>query len=144
MFDKAYDVFAKLEEQRFKKDLAARGGKHNNHGPIVRADKRIDISNYINFQYTGPVFMGSENENLTVIYDTGSDWLALDTDFCETCLQPVFNTSNSTTYQNVSGTIINQRYGSANLYTVNATDQISLDNTSDTKLSSFNFLAIQS
>lgn len=42
--------------------------------------------------------MGSENELLNVIYDTGSDWLVLDTDFCSTCYQPVFNTSNSTTY----------------------------------------------
>jgi hypothetical protein len=59
MFDKAYEVFAKLEEERYEREIAAKGGKRHNRGPIVRADKRIDISNYINFQYTGPVFMGS-------------------------------------------------------------------------------------
>ena len=96
MFDKAYDVFSRLEEKRIKEKLAENGQHH--HGPIVTVDKRIDISNYINFQYTGPVYMGSQNEKLTVIYDTGSDWLALDTDFCATCVQPVYNTSNSTTY----------------------------------------------
>lgn len=141
MFDKAYEVFARLEEKRYREALAAKGQHH--HGPLVRVDKRIDISNYINFQYTGPVYMGSENEQLTVIYDTGSDWLALDTDFCKTCIQPVYNTSSSTTYQNVSDTVINQAYGSANLYALNGTDQISLDGTTDTRLDSFNFLAIK-
>ena len=51
-------MFAKLEEERYEREIAAKGGKRHNRGPIVRADKRIDISNYINFQYTGPVFMG--------------------------------------------------------------------------------------
>jgi len=30
--------------------------------------------------------MGSEGKVLDVIYDTGSDWLVLDTDFCDNCL----------------------------------------------------------
>ena len=86
--------------------------------------------------------MGSEPEKLTVIYDTGSDWLALDTEFCASCIQPVFNTSSSTTYKNESTTEIDQMYGSATLVALNASDQISLDNSTDTKLQSFNFLAI--
>lgn len=47
MFDKAYEVFARLEEKRYREALAAKGLHH--HGPLVRVDKRIDISNYINF-----------------------------------------------------------------------------------------------
>jgi hypothetical protein len=39
--------------------------------------------------------------------------------------------------------VINQAYGSANLYALNASDSISLDGTNDTRLESFNFLAIK-
>lgn len=86
--------------------------------------------------------MGSQNEKLTVIYDTGSDWLVVDTDFCPTCHQPVFKTAQSSTYANVSNTIINQVYGSANLYGVSATDSVSPTPYVSTRLSSFNFLAM--
>lgn len=140
MWDKAYEVFSRLEEERYQK----MSGTSGRHGPRVRADARIDLSNYVNFQYTGPVYMGSRDELLTVIYDTGSDWLALDTDFCSTCIQPVFNTSQSATYANESDSIINQQYGSADLYAVSASDSISVDNTPSTRLASFNFLAVSS
>jgi hypothetical protein len=51
--------------------------------------------------------MGSKNQLLDVIYDTGSDWLVLDTDFCSDCHLPVFNTRNSDTYRIVSGELMN-------------------------------------
>ena len=90
-----------------RQNLISKGSTNHHKSPIVGVDTRIDISNYLNFQYTGPVYMGSESELLTLVYDTGSDWLALDTDFCTTCEQPVYNTRKSTTYQNVSTDEIN-------------------------------------
>jgi len=54
-------------------------------GPKVQADSSIDITNYIEMQFTGPVIIGSNQDNIKVIYDTGSDWLAVDTDNCSTC-----------------------------------------------------------
>ena len=41
----------------------------------------------------GQIYLGSNNQNLNVIFDTGSDWLIVDTDMCYSCIQPVFNTS---------------------------------------------------
>lgn len=108
--------FSNMENNTLKKRLYdsvmkeqdEQGISHVAHGkrshPMVRADAKIDISNYLNLQYIGPVWMGSANQQLGVIYDTGSDWLVLDTDFCSTCHSPVFDTAASTTYANVSST----------------------------------------
>ena len=45
--------------------------------------------------------MGSALEKVDVIYDTGSHWLAIDTDLCSTCTGldgTYFNTASSTTF----------------------------------------------
>lgn len=96
----------------------------------------------MNFQYTGPVFMGSASQQLKVIYDTGSDWLVLDTNLCQTCYAPVFDTSASTTYTQDSSQLLKQVYGSAEIDGYSATDSTALSSGTDTKLTSFNFFAI--
>lgn len=80
-----------------------------------------------------------------MIYDTGSDWLVLDTDFCSTCHAPVFNTAASTSYVNLSTQARSQTYGSAQLWGYSAQDVTALadhNSGSTTKLDDFNFLAI--
>lgn len=74
-----------------------------------------------------------------MIYDTGSDWLVLDTDNCYNCIQPVFNTANSTTfYMSTNQSMSNLAYGSANVYGYNVTDSayitLKASNTSGTGL----------
>lgn len=54
--------------------------------PIVGGDFQVNLDNFMNFQYTGPMWMGSEPEQVQVIYDTGSDYLLLETDFCPSCI----------------------------------------------------------
>lgn len=49
-----------------------------------------------------------------MIYDTGSDWLAVDTDVCTSCFDPVFNSAQSTSFVNTT-TPHNLLYGSAEL-----------------------------
>jgi hypothetical protein len=61
-----------------------------------------------------------------VIYDTGSDWLVVDTDFCENCHDPVYDTRTSSDYKRVSRQKLNQEYGSASIVGYNATDSISV------------------
>lgn len=92
---------------------------------MVGGDVSIDLSNYMNFQYTGPLWMGSKRELLDVIYDTGSDWLVLDTDFCSDCHDPVFHTRKSQTYDVVTGYLMTQEYGSASVSGYNSTDYVS-------------------
>lgn len=69
--------------------------------PIVETTTQVNVDNYLNLQYTGPVYMGSGLEKIDVIYDTGSHWLAIDTDLCANCTAldgTYFNTAASTTF----------------------------------------------
>jgi len=63
---------------------------------------------------------------MNVIYDTGSDWLTIETDFCTNCIAPVFNTSASSTYTNKSSSIFSLKYGSASLTGYSALDTVAL------------------
>jgi hypothetical protein len=94
LFENAKNYFLRMEEKRL------------GH-PLVGGDVSIDLTNYANYQYTGPLWMGSNRQRVDVIYDTGSDWLVLDTDFCTDCHLPVFKTKKSSTYNVVSGELLN-------------------------------------
>jgi len=83
--------------------------------------------------------MGSEGKVLDVIYDTGSDWLVLDTDFCDNCHDPVYDTRSSTDYRRVSRDLMSQEYGSASILGYNATDSISVN---DASLEDFPWFAL--
>lgn len=107
-----------------KTNWARRKTRQYQH-PVVKADARVDITNYLNLQYVGPLYMGSANQKVNVIWDTGSDWLVLDTDFCTNCIQPVFNTASSTSFTKLNTYVIQQVYGSASLYGYRATDTAS-------------------
>ena len=85
------------------------------HGPPVESDMKVDVSNYINLQLIGPLYSGTPQQPLKVVYDTGSDWLTLETDFCNDCNWPYFITAKSNTYKNTSNSLQNLVYGSANL-----------------------------
>ena len=63
---------------------------------------------------------------MNVIYDTGSDWLTIEYDFCTNCIAPVFNTSASTTYSNKSSSSFSLSYGSASLTGYSALDTVAL------------------
>ena len=45
----------------------------------------IPITNYWNIQYYGPIYIGSSQEKMTVVYDTGSNLLWLPSPFCTNC-----------------------------------------------------------
>ena len=114
--------------------------KKNKGIPKVGGDTYVDITNYTNLQYTGPIVMGSSQKILDVIYDTGSDWLVLDTDFCGNCHDPVYDTRSSDDYNRVSRTKMYQEYGSASVEGYNATDSISVGG--DTYLGDFPWFAL--
>ena len=81
---------------------------------------------------------------MSVIYDTGSSWLTLETDFCTNCIPHVYNTTESTTYNRTTNSISNQSYGSAFLEGYEATDSVSVNEAvvPKVRLSSFGFFAI--
>ena len=112
--------------------------------PLVRGDSSIDVANYLNLQYTGPAYFGSELDRLDLIYDTGSDWLVVDTDNCQSCHAPVFDTSASDTYTVTNTTLSTLVYGSASVKGYYSQDFVSLDTDASTHVAGMEFFALAS
>jgi len=49
------------------------------HGPHVKADTKVDITNVMNTQLVGSVFAGTPSQKINAIYDSSFDWLVLGT-----------------------------------------------------------------
>ena len=59
----------------------ASSSEASNH-PKVQADMQIVMTNYLNTQYYSSIFVGTPAQELIVIYDTGSDWLVIESNLC--------------------------------------------------------------
>ena len=74
--------------------------------------------------------MGSNAQKLTILYDTATDWLAVDTDFCSNCHYPLFNTRDSSSYYQNSTSLTQIQYGGTYINGYRSVDTASLDETS--------------
>jgi hypothetical protein len=77
--------------------------------------------------YYGPIWIGTPAQNLSVVYDTGSDWLVIESSSCSSCLNSTFNQSLSKTWKNISKNMTEHLYGSASLYGYDCNDSVSID-----------------
>jgi len=66
----------------------------------------VNLLNSDNLSYQGPIYIGSNKQNLSVIYDTGSDYLVVQDGSCTNCVSKRFYTNSSTSYSLVNSTII--------------------------------------
>ena len=64
---------------------------------------------------------------MQVIFDTGSDWLVIESHKCYTCLKNKYNHELSSKWQNITNLVTEHLYGSARLYGFNVKDKVSLD-----------------
>ena len=59
---------------------------------------KVDFTNYMNLQYEGPLYIGSQKSKMKFIYDTGSSWLWVPITQCSGCpTNNLFDTSKSRT-----------------------------------------------
>ena len=61
-------------------------------------DLKLPQVNVNNVEYTGTINMGTQQQRLTVVWDTGSSWIAVEGKDCSTCFEPVYNYDESDTY----------------------------------------------
>ena len=93
--------FPGLEPQFLKKASLKDIKKH----PIVQGNMKINLNNRLNTMYYGPLYVGSPGQEVQVIYDTGSDWLVVESKYCRTCLKNSYDHLESQTWVNASSGI---------------------------------------
>ena len=79
---------------------------------------------------------------MTVVYDTGSDWLVIEAHICATCLDNTYDHTLSSTYNLVDQDLVEHLYGSAALYGYDVTDKVSLDESATSSVDDFEFFSI--
>ena len=88
--------------------IRAHTGKHL----LGAAEVEVYLSTVDGAMWTGPVYMGRFTP-MDVVYDTGSDWLVVEDDRCESCQGNTFD-ADSTGIQ-IGRNITDRAYGSAYL-----------------------------
>ncbi|CDW83892.1 eukaryotic aspartyl protease family protein [Stylonychia lemnae] len=125
-------------EQQFTNELYA-------DDDIKKGVIEKDLQNYYNVQYYGKLFMGSQQEEMTLIFDTGSSWLWVPSQNCKDChtKAKLYDTKKSYKYRQVGTTPLNVRYGAGNVWGYKSQDQVCLEkNKPETCIINYNFLAV--
>mmetsp|Transcript_40807 Transcript_40807/g.29447 ORF Transcript_40807/g.29447 Transcript_40807/m.29447 type:complete len:220 (+) Transcript_40807:50-709(+) len=123
---------------------AAINAKKRKGQKTLRADPQIALKNhYENMIYSGPVFMGSESEEIQVVYDTGSDWLTVESANCRSCFGDNFDQSASSSWTPHSEPIIEEfEYLSGAIEGITGSDKVCLSD-GDNCADDFEFFLIQ-
>jgi hypothetical protein len=101
--------------------------KKPQHSHILKAEKKVDLNNVMNFFYIAPLYFGTSVTSMILVYDTGSTWLVGEDSGCSTCLGTNYNTGSSSKYVKKSTTTGTLKYGSAEIDGFLSTDDIWVD-----------------
>ena len=44
------------------------------------------LNNFHNYSYYGSIYVGTPAQEVSLIFDTGSDWITIESNTCENCL----------------------------------------------------------
>ena len=73
---------------QYKKTLKNKARQSQNFGSVSKrlgVNDQIQITNYSDLIYYGSLYLGSENEEMNVMFDTSYDWLLIQGENCLTC-----------------------------------------------------------
>lgn len=87
LYQQKLDEDARKEKEAWKlAEAQAAGNTDENGNPIVLKPNtsgfRVDLTNEDGAGYVGTIYMGSEESPVKVLFDTGSDFLAITSDLC--------------------------------------------------------------
>ncbi len=75
---------------------------------------KYGLTNMFDYYYVGNLFMGDTNEKIRVIWDTGSEWLVIQSYLCQSCNPNYdYNHEGVGSFTRVTNTISSKNYGSA-------------------------------
>lgn len=81
--------------------------------------------------------MGENQEEVNVIWDTGSDWLTIESYLCTSCLGNTYDHSTETTFNPIADSDTTLSYGSATLNGYKAEDTVCFTAAVDTCVAAF-------
>ena len=110
------------------------------HGKVPESMKdiynteKVNLTNVQDVQYYGPIKIGSQRQELSVIYDTGSPWLWIPHPDCKGCpTNNSFDPSSSTTYK-TSKKSKSIQYGRGRVDGIIATDDVAIGDSSSANI----------
>jgi len=107
-------------ESAFENLLAKKKHHENKHKRLGEGSIGAALESNDGFVWTGTVYMGRFTP-MDVVFDTGSDWLVIESHLCDTCEGNTYDTSESV----ITGTKISERlYGSVSLKGVEHHDTV--------------------
>ena len=116
----------------------ANGGvsiKINRQNNIYEQDHRLgdsnsqatkSLKNYHDFSYYGTMYVGTPPQEVTLIFDTGSDWMTVESASCGNCHGMNFDSDSSETFKLVGDSASLREYGSATLKGIEVKDKVCL------------------
>lgn len=128
--------------------------KPASHRPLLKSHQSDSIrleqlsptqENHYNLYYTASVYMGSTLEEVTsIVFDTGSSWLVMETIDCTDCISTYDYSANTVTYNELPDTDMTQSYadGTSISGTV-AIDWVCLQSDTDTCVTDFPWMNVQ-
>ena len=122
-----------------KEDIKAlKEGKVPNSLKNAYKDEKVDLKNYMDLQYYGPLKVGSAGKEFTLVYDTGSSWLWIPNQNCSGCpTRNTFDSEGSTTYQ-TEGVRKTLSYGKGQVEGIIATDNVFMSNSTPSNMNFVN------
>ncbi len=82
------------DEEEFLKALIDR---HSRKDIVIDDGIRLELTNILNTQYIGQLYLGSPvSQQAKVVFDTGSNWLTVTSDLCDSCKDQAYSIKNST------------------------------------------------
>ena len=107
---------------------------------LKQSASRKSLNTVDGTQWTGPVYMGSQNSSMDVIFDNASDWLVVEGNGCINCEGKTFNIDNSSTAKQVGSSFSQRSYGAASMTGSEWTDLVCV--TLQACISDFEFFLI--
>jgi len=87
-----------------KKTMKEEGKKHKKFGATAKrlgVNDAVPLTNYSDNIFYGNLYLGSENQPITTIFDTSYDWLLIEGENCLNCRGSPYNFSKSDVFETV-------------------------------------------
>lgn len=138
------NVETKLQKMIDTSKVNATRVKQSRGKKALRENPQINLTNrYENMIYTGPLYMGSQGEAVQVVYDTGSDWLTVESAQCGTCFGENFDSFESDSWAPSADSKIEEvEYLSGYIEGMTGSDKVCLAEEGSDCVDSFEFFLI--